>query len=223
MIFLWLFQTAPHQFLHLIPLHIHHLHTPPSSPPSTHIASTTNTPSSICFTSKDLSTHIPPLRRSSGTNTIPSYLNQYHCYNVQSHTSHWSNLVTFSRYFPQHKAFLSHTSTLTEPNFYLEASKSYEWQAAMTKEFQSLEDNQTWELTTLPLEKKAIGCKWVYKIKLKAGGTIERYKAWFVAKVYNQKHGIDFDETFSPVVHMSIVRCLIALVASSGWYGVFYN
>ncbi|PNX62023.1 hypothetical protein L195_g060949, partial [Trifolium pratense] len=60
--------------------------------------------------------------------------------------------------------------------------KHHEWREAMAKELKALEENETWELTTLPKGRKAVGCKWVYKIKYKATGEIEKYKARLVAK-----------------------------------------
>ena len=65
--------------------------------------------------------------------------------------------------------------------------------------------------------KKAIGCKWVYKIKHNAYGLVSRYKARLVAKGYAQTYGIDFEETFNPVAKMAIVRAIISLAASKHW------
>ncbi|GJY46216.1 ribonuclease H-like domain-containing protein, partial [Tanacetum coccineum] len=82
---------------------------------------------------------------------------------------------------------------------------------------QPLRRNDTWEITELPKGRKSIGGKWVFKIKYKSNGEIERYKARYVIKSYNQKKGIDFDETFSPVVKIVTIRCLITLVVQNDW------
>jgi hypothetical protein len=87
----------------------------------------------------------------------------------------------------------------------------------MQAELNALEDNNTWVLTKLPAGKKAIGCKWVYKIKLKSDGSIERHKARLVAKGYTQCEGLDYHETFSPVAKLT-TRCLLAVAASKNWF-----
>jgi len=84
------------------------------------------------------------------------------------------------------------------------------------QEFEALYANNTWELVPLPKDKKGIGCKWVYKIKHKVDGSVERFKARLVVKGYTQQAGIDYNETFSPVVNMTIVRSLITLVVKKG-------
>lgn len=62
----------------------------------------------------------------------------------------------------------------------------------MQQELDALKENGTWSLQLLPSNKKAIGCKWVYKIKFRSDGTVERYKAWLVAKGYKQVEGLDY-------------------------------
>jgi hypothetical protein len=110
---------------------------------------------------------------------------------------------------------LSHT---TEPKTYDEACKSQDWVNAMNTELDALAKNHTWSLVDLPAHVKPIGSKWVYKIKHKADGSIERYKARLVAKGYNQVEGIDYFDTFSPVAKLTTVRVLIALASINNWF-----
>lgn len=91
----------------------------------------------------------------------------------------------------------------------------------MNKKIHALEQNHTWEFTILPPGKIPIGCKWVYRIKLYANGTIERYKAGLVAKGFHQKKGVDFKETFAPfapVTKMVIVRTLLVVAVHHDWF-----
>ena len=78
---------------------------------------------------------------------------------------------------------------------YFEAVKDARWQEAMQQEIQGLETNGTWVIEELPTNKKALGCKWVYKIKYNSNGTVERYKAWLVILGNHQVQGIDCTKT----------------------------
>ena len=93
-----------------------------------------------------------------------------------------------------------------EPTCFENVVGNVHWDDAMNEEMAALESNDTWELVPLPKHKKAIGCKWVYKVKYKADGTIERYKARLVAKGYGQTYGIDYEATFAPMAKMATMR-----------------
>nr|GEU71554.1 ribonuclease H-like domain, reverse transcriptase, RNA-dependent DNA polymerase [Tanacetum cinerariifolium] len=87
----------------------------------------------------------------------------------------------------------------------------------MEIELDSINKNNTWTLTTLPTNQKAIGLKWVFKTKRDAKGKIIKYKARLVAKGYVQEQRMDFDEVFAPVARIEIVRLILALAAYHGW------
>lgn len=87
----------------------------------------------------------------------------------------------------------------------------------MQQDIDVLEAHNTLEITELPQGNKDIGSKWVYKVKLKLDGTIERFKARLVAKGYNQIVGIDFNESFSPFAKVVTVWIILAIVASFSW------
>ena len=88
------------------------------------------------------------------------------------------------------------------------------WEEAIEAEYQALISMNAWALTTLPQGKKAIPCKWVFKRKLNADGSIERYKARLVIKGFYQREGIDYNAVFAPVVRTSTVRLFLSIVAS---------
>jgi hypothetical protein len=90
---------------------------------------------------------------------------------------------------------------------------SKQWEQAIQSEYNSIISNGTWTLVKLPAGRKAIGCKWVFKVKYTATGAIEKYKARLVAKGYSQTQGIDYDETFAPVAKFNSIRVLLAIAA----------
>eukprot|EP00268_Persea_americana_P053619 TRINITY_DN60865_c0_g1_i1.p1 TRINITY_DN60865_c0_g1~~TRINITY_DN60865_c0_g1_i1.p1 ORF type:complete len:349 (+),score=54.58 TRINITY_DN60865_c0_g1_i1:103-1047(+) len=87
----------------------------------------------------------------------------------------------------------------------------------MDSEIQSIEKNNTWELTSLPQGKKSIGVKWMYKTKYKPDGQVDRLKARLVVKGYKQKPGIDYYEVFALVARLDTIRMVIALAAQKQW------
>ena len=113
----------------------------------------------------------------------------------------------------------AHLTIHREPTTFDEATACPErakWEGAMGREMQSLKDNEVWELTSLPPGKGAIGCKWVYKVKTNSDGSLEHYKARLVARGFDQRYGLDYDETFCPVVRLESLRTLIALSTQQG-------
>lgn len=104
-----------------------------------------------------------------------------------------------------------------DPNTYEQAMDAPDhemWQIAMTEEVTSLLKKGTWTLVEKPPNAKIIGSKWVYKIKRNPDGSVAKYKARLVARGFNQKYGIDFDENFSPVARYETVRLFLAIAAS---------
>lgn len=103
--------------------------------------------------------------------------------------------------------------TSTEPVSYEEASRSKEWVAAMREELKALQDNDTWEL--VPFEnQQLVDNRWTFKIKVDSEGRAVRHKARLVARGFTQVHGVDYWDTFSPVVRMESVRALLAIAAT---------
>ena len=133
----------------------------------------------------------PELRCSTRVSIPPPYLTNYHC--------------SFA------------LATLYEPHTYHEAHTDPLWQQAMNEKLDALHKNNTWDMVDLPPGQSVVGCRWVYKIKTKADGSVERYKARLVAKGFTQEYGIDYEETFAPVARLTSIRYLIAVAVVCRW------
>jgi hypothetical protein len=209
----------------------HPILSPSTSPP----ISPTSDSSPLFLPSSDSSSLPSPpspslLQKSFRLKTTPRYLQNYFCQLASSLPSlatstaqhscipySLSSYISYDKLSPAYKHFCFSISAATEPKFYHEAVKSGHWCDAMLAEISALEANKTWIVCDLPPHKQPISCKWVYKIKHKADGSVERYKARLVAKGYTQCEGLDYHDTFSHVAKMTIVRCLLALDAAKNW------
>jgi hypothetical protein len=172
----------------------------------------------------------PQINRPSRIRRPPSYLVDYQCA-IATHEQLSSlsdsklkgtpyplhQYISFSNFSLAHRGFLSSICSTDEPRTFSQAVKSPLWREAMEKEIEALEKNDTWSLISLPPNKKPIGCKWVYKIKYRSDGTIERYKARLVAKGFTQIEGLDYHETFAPVAKLVTVRTLLSIASIKQW------
>ena len=120
-----------------------------------------------------------------------------------SHYGEWTTVAD---------AALKEPTTVTEA---LTRPDKAKWLNAMRNEIESLNASDVWDLVELPKDRKAVGSKWVFKLKFDADGVIERHKARLVAQGFSQKFGVDYDETFCPVVRHESIRTLIALAVQN--------
>ena len=125
--------------------------------------------------------------------------------------------VSYSALSPTFRAFTSSLDTEKIPKDVQEAMKNPKWRKAVLEEMHALEKNETRDMMELPKGKRTVGCKWVFTIKYKADGTIERHKARLVAKGFIQTYGIDYTKTFAPVAKLNTVRILLSLAANLDW------
>ena len=91
------------------------------------------------------------------------------------------------------------------------------WQQAMEAELKALEENHTWDIVSCPPHVKPIGSKWIYTVKLKSDGSLDRYKSRLVALGNNQEYGLNYEETFALVAKMTTVRTTLAIASSKSW------
>lgn len=105
---------------------------------------------------------------------------------------------------------------VSEPGTYKQAMESEdkeEWIGAMRDEYDALIKNNTWTLVERPQGLNVVDNRWIFKVKMNPDNTVERYKARLVARGFTQQYGIDYSETFSPVVRFTSIRSILAIVA----------
>ena len=125
--------------------------------------------------------------------------------------------VNCKRFSARHRNFLAAVTAGHEPKNFKEAMKDSGWRDAMSREIRALEDNETWVMEPLLPGKKAMGSQWIYKIKYKSDGSIERLKARLVIYGNLQEEGIDYNETFAHVAKMVTVRIFLAIATIKNW------
>jgi hypothetical protein len=109
------------------------------------------------------------------------------------------------------------TDETREPRDLTTAFKDKNCKMAMDDKIQALDRNKTWHLVSPNKITNVIDCKWVYKVKRKANGSLDRYKARLVAKGFKQRYDIDYEDTFSPVVKAAAIQIILSTVVSKGW------
>lgn len=109
------------------------------------------------------------------------------------------------------------SATVEEPASLQQALEDPKWRGAMDEEYDALMHNETWHLVPRKGISNVVDCKWVYKVKKNADGTVERHKARLVAKGSRQRYGIDYEDTFSPVVKAATIRLVLAIAVSRNW------
>ena len=119
---------------------------------------------------------------------------------------------------PNKNYLLSSTLIPKDPKTTKTALRHPGWKKAMEDELQALKDQNIYQLVPLTPNMRVLGTKWIWKIKLNSDGSFDRLKARYVAKGFNQIAGLDFQETFSPVIKYSTVRLLLSIATMNGWH-----
>ena len=111
----------------------------------------------------------------------------------------------------------SHLVASPIPSNYRSALADSNWRAAMVDEYQALMDNGTWHLVHRPSGANVVTSKWIFKHKHHSDGSLARHKARWVVRGFSQQHGVDYDETFSPVVKPATIRTILSIATSRHW------
>jgi uncharacterized membrane protein len=188
------------------------LHLPPPVPE--HIQSVFPSPSPASFSTPTT----PPIN-------APSATTHYSCVQKPSLTpTVTSSIHPMQTRFKVKNVISIHKSLLAtkhpiehiilDPTTYNQSSKHQHWRDVMTIGLDALVLNITWSLVPIYDATNVMGCKWVYKIKKRENGSIERFKAKLIAKKYTQEEGLDFSETFSSVIKSTSIKIILCLAVN---------
>ncbi|KAL0393252.1 UNVERIFIED_CONTAM: Retrovirus-related Pol polyprotein from transposon RE1 [Sesamum radiatum] len=128
-----------------------------------------------------------------------------------------ANFLSFQNLNRNYRAFSVSFSSVSIPNTYCEALRHPAWKIAMDDEMSALISMGTWELVEVPPNADIVAYRWVFTLKFRANGTLERYKARLVAKGFTQTYGVDYFETFSPVARLNSIHVLVSLAVNLNW------
>ncbi|KAL0641684.1 hypothetical protein Bca4012_102622 [Brassica carinata] len=160
----------------------------------------------------------PMLRRSTRLRKDPSsWVNTRVYYNAQAVEHPTQAVCSFSQYPEAHCAFMVNLDENHIPRSYEEAMKDKEWKESVGAEAGAMIKNDTWYESELPKGKKAVTSRWIFTIKYKADGSIERKKTRLVARGFTQTYGEDYIETFAPVAKLHTIRIVLSLAVNLGW------
>ncbi|CAA0841138.1 LETM1-like protein, partial [Striga hermonthica] len=177
--------TPPHSSSTISPTPVQNnsQHSSPSS------ASSSTQSNNSSHSTVPLYVDLPIVRENTSESTVPTNNN------AAKH-----HMITRSKTGSLKPRIISAQLTQEEPSSYKEAFTQPAWKAAMMSEYQALLQNNTWSLVSPAPNRSIIGCKWLFKLKRHADGRVARHKARLVAKGFSETAGIDFYETFSPVL-----------------------
>ena len=125
--------------------------------------------------------------------------------------------ISYDNLHPTYRAFSLSLTTKSISKLHLEAVKPSHWKASMDLEYEALVKQRTWVLVPRPANTNVITCRWVFTLKYNPNGMIHRHKARLAARGFSQSYRIDYNETFSPVVRLNLVRIILSLVVNQGW------
>ncbi|CAH9126696.1 unnamed protein product [Cuscuta epithymum] len=193
------------------------IHTPSALPANDQISPPPSPPSAT--SAHDQSSHqscppsSPPSATSAGSASPPTTSPLIPRFNLHPMQTRAKSGI----FKPKSIFTLNTVVSVADPTCFSEAQKHLIWREAMADEFNALISNNTWDLVPFDSSKNVVGSKWIYKTKFNSDGSIERHKARLVAQRFNQQAGVDFSETFSPVVKPTTVRIVLTLAISFGW------